>query len=146
MLAQLVSTSAPNGVTKPIPVTTTRRMPNSLMRNGPPARRWAGEPFFQHGGARPPTGSALVAVDIADRVLDGRDLFGGVVRDLDPEFFLESHHELNDVEAVGAQIVDEAGVLGDLVRFDAEVFDDDLFHPVGSLAHGVSFVLALLPH
>jgi hypothetical protein len=36
------------------------------------------------------------------------DLLGRVVGDLDAEFFLEGHHQLDGVEAVGAQIVDEA--------------------------------------
>ena len=78
---------------------------------------------------------ALVLIDIFDRVLDGRDLLGGIVRDLDPELFLESHDELDDVEAVGAEIVDEARIFRNLVGFDAEMFDDDLLHPIGSLAH-----------
>ncbi|PAV74279.1 hypothetical protein WR25_27087 [Diploscapter pachys] len=70
-----------------------------------------------------------------DRVLDGRDLLGGIVGDLDPELFLERHDELDDVEAVGTQVVDEARVLGHLVGFDAEMLDDDLLHAVGGLAH-----------
>ncbi len=36
------------------------------------------------------------------------DLLGGVIGDLDFELFLEGHHQLNDIEAVRAQIVDEA--------------------------------------
>src|SRR4051794_7521616 len=82
------------------------------------------------------TRSALVLVDILDRVANRRDFLGGIVGDLDAELFLERHHQLDDVEAVGAEIVDEARVLGHLVRLDAEMFDDDLLHPIGSLAHG----------
>ena len=36
-----------------------------------------------------------------------------------------------------AEIVDEARVLGDLVGFDAEMFDDELLHPISGLAHMV---------
>src|SRR3546814_2390103 len=79
--------------------------------------------------------SALVLVDIGDRVLDGRDLLGSIVGDFDAEFFLERHHQLDDVEAVSAEIVDEARVLGDLVGLDAEMLDDDLLHAIGGLAH-----------
>src|SRR5205814_8679997 len=83
--------------------------------------------------------SGLVLVDIVDRVLDSRDLLGGVVRNLDSELLLERHHQLDDVEAVGAELVDEARFLGDLVRFDAQMLDDDLLNAVGSLAHSPPF-------
>ncbi len=79
--------------------------------------------------------SGLVLVDIVDRILDGRDLLGGVVGNLDPEFLLEGHDQLDDVEAVRAEIVDEARFLGDLVGLDAQMLDDDLLNAVGSLAH-----------
>src|SRR6185295_4902202 len=101
-----------------------------------------GEPFSKTSGSlpagrrtRPLLRSGLVLVDIVDRVLDGRDLLGGVVRDLDPELLLERHDQLDDVEAVGAEIVDEARFLGDLVGFDAQMLDDDLLNAVGSFAH-----------
>src|SRR6185295_10138933 len=105
-----------------------------------------GEPFSKTSGSlpagrrtRPLLRSGLVLVDIVDRVLDGRDLLGGVVRDLDPELLLERHDQLDDVETVGAEIVDEARFLGDLVRFDAQMLDDDLLNAVGSLAHSPPF-------
>ena len=78
--------------------------------------------------------SALVLVDILDRVADGGDLLGGVVRDFYPEFLFERHDELDDVETVRAEIVDEARVFGDLVPLDAEMFDDNLLNPIASLA------------
>src|SRR5688572_10501326 len=97
MFFQLVSTSPPSGVTRPRPVTTTRRIAHSLMvskTNGLPigsgSRRAASQ--AKSGGRRPRSG--LVLVDIFDRVLDRRDLLGGVVGDLDPELFLEGHHQL----------------------------------------------------
>src|SRR6185503_17144831 len=110
--------------------------------NGPPTK--AGSRFYNGRlTARRRTtfseASGLVLVDIVDRVLDGRDLLGGVVRDLDPELLLERHDQLDDVEAVGAEIVDEARFLGDLVRFDAQMLDDDLLNAVGSLAHSPPF-------
>ena len=86
-----------------------------------------------------PPALGLVLVDIRDRVLDGRDLLGGIVRDFDTELFLERHDELDNVEAVGTEVVDEARVLGHLIGFDAEMLDDDLLHAVGGLAHGNPF-------
>src|SRR3546814_14056961 len=78
---------------------------------------------------------ALVRFDIVDRVLEGGDLFRRVVGDFDAEFFFERHHQLDDVEAVGAQIVDEARFFGDFVGVDAPMFADNIFNIFGRLAH-----------
>src|SRR3954454_8970057 len=143
MFFQLVSISPPKGDTIPRPVTTTRRIAKLLKgqkTNGPPP--WAGSRSCQ--AARTPPGrrggrSGLVGLDIVDRVLDGADLLGRVVGNLDSELLLEGHDQLDDVEAVGAEIVDEAGFLGDLAFLDPEMLDDDLLHPVGGLAHVAPF-------
>src|ERR671911_336783 len=43
-----------------------------------------------------------------------------------------------------AQVVSEARFVGDLVGIDTEMFDDDLLHAIGGLAHGgLSFLLSL---
>src|SRR5690606_27704351 len=76
-----------------------------------------------------------VLLDERDRVLDGLDLFGGVVRNFASELFLERHDQLDRIEAVSAQIVDEAGAFVDLRLIDAQMLDDDLFHPIGDVAH-----------
>src|SRR3982751_4663790 len=153
-LRQAVSTSAPSGVTSPNPVTTTRRMAFSVLlaldlylkTKRPPAPvetlgRGADSIFVGAlsgpGIARTatPARSALVLVDEGDRVLHGRDLLGGIIRNLDFKLFLEGHHQLDDVEAVGAQIIDEARVRRHLVFFDAQVLDNDLLNAVGGIAH-----------
>jgi hypothetical protein len=72
---------------------------------------------------------------VRDRVLDGYDLLRRVVRNFAPELFFEGHHQLDRVEAVGPQIVDKAGVLGHLGFVDTEMLDDDLFDPLGDIAH-----------
>jgi 3-oxoacyl-(acyl-carrier-protein) synthase len=61
----------------------------------------------------------------------------GKITHFDAEFFLERHDELDDVEAVRAEIIDEAGLLGDLLGVDAKMLDDDLLYPVSGLAHVV---------
>ena len=55
------------------------------------------------------------------------------------ELLLERHDELDRVEAVGAEIVDEARVLGDLSRRH-RVLDHDLLHAFSDIAHFVSFL------
>jgi hypothetical protein len=70
------------------------------------------------------------SLDEANRVLDGRDLLGRVIRDCVPKLFFEGEHQLG-VKAVAAQIVDKAGILGHLCFIDAEMLDDDLLDPLG---------------
>ena len=53
------------------------------------------------------------------------------------ELLLERHHEFDRVQAVGAQIVDEAGVVGDLVGLHAEMLDNDLLHALCDIAHRI---------
>src|SRR6476661_4506724 len=91
MFFQLVSTSPPSGVTSPRPVTTTRRITYSpslsTKANGLPLM--FGKPFVPPFKAKPSgkigARSALMLVDIVDRVANRRDFLGGVVRDFDPE-------------------------------------------------------------
>src|SRR5919106_317819 len=120
---QLASTPQPSGVTIPIPVTTTRLDDILSLR------------AFFASGARREARSAML-FDVVDGVLDGQDLFGGLVRNLAAELLLERHHQLNRVQAVGPEVVDEAGALGHLALVDAEVLDDDLLDALGSVAHG----------
>ncbi len=54
-----------------------------------------------------------------------------------PELLLERHDQLDGVEAVGAQIVDKAGIFGHLGFVDAEMLDDDLLDPLGDVAHAL---------
>src|SRR5688500_3943765 len=76
MFFQLVSTSPPSGVTRPRPVTTTRRIRHSISLENKRPPDWFGKPSCRVSGViwrqqRPR--SALVLVDIVDRVLDRRD-------------------------------------------------------------------------
>src|SRR4051794_637881 len=69
-------------------------------------------------------------VDVVDRVLDGADLLGVLVRDLRPELLLEAHDQLDEVQRVGVQIVDEGGFGLDLVLVDAQLLDHELLQPL----------------
>src|SRR5437660_7228110 len=76
-----------------------------------------------------------------DRVTNGQNRFGGVVGDLAAKFFLKGHNELDRVETVGAEVIDEAGVLGHFVRLDAEMFHDDFFHALANITHRSNLIL-----
>src|SRR5262245_20349916 len=134
----VVATDSPNGETIPIPVTTTRLIAaqsvvqteslgqcralsqiaperDLAVSNALALRRRAAAPLLLH------------VLDELDRVGDRHDLLRRLVRNLDPELFLERHDQLDRVEAVRAQIVDELGAVGHLGFLDAQVLDDDLF-------------------
>src|SRR6476661_4595855 len=104
MFFQLVSTSAPRGVTSPRPVTTTRRISVTPNATGPDpfglslskpcncynALGQKGSPSTSSGRAGS-CRSALVLVDILDRVANRRNLLGGVIRIIDKKLLFERH-------------------------------------------------------
>src|ERR1041385_3241982 len=106
--AHVVSRSLPIGVTRPMPVTTTRRMGISY-----------------RGLSRV---SLRVGFDVVRRVLDGLDLLGIFLRNRDLELLLEGEHELHDGKRVRLQIVDErrfgAQLLGGYLELIADDFLD----------------------
>src|SRR5579862_4328304 len=106
---QTCSAPTPKGVTRPRPVTTTRLM----------LERYSGGMRF----------------DELHSVFNGHDLLRGIVRDLAAELFFERHHQLDRVEAIGAEIVDETRIVRDLGLVDAQVLHNDLFYPLGDIAH-----------
>ena len=73
-------------------------------------------------------GEVLDLLEELHGVADGHYGLGGVVRDLDAEFFLESHNQLDNVEAVGAEVFDERSLGNGLLGGDAELLHDDLLH------------------
>jgi hypothetical protein len=67
--------------------------------------------------------------------VDSGDLFGVFVRDLDLEFLFEGHHQLDRVERVGSQVIDERGIVRDLLLFDAQLFGNDGLDLLLNCAH-----------
>src|SRR5690606_3573696 len=104
---QAWSTPTPNGDRSPMPVTTTRLIATAL-------------DLLAGSTARDASGRGLL--DELDRVADGQDRLGGIVGNLDAEFFLERHHEFDRVEAVRTEIVDEARAFRHLVGIHTQMF------------------------
>src|SRR5690606_8519606 len=77
-----------------------------------------------------------VLLDEVDRVLDGDDLLGGVVGNLDAELLLERHDQLDGIEAVGPEVVNEARTLGHLCFVHPQVVDNDFLDAIGDVTHG----------
>src|SRR5947209_6293740 len=113
---QFVSTPQPSGDTMPSPVTTTLRIRSAHSAR---AQRSRSRRLFQE----------------LHRIANGDDRLGRIVRNLDTEFFLESHDELDRVERIRAKIIDKICVVGDLVGFDAKMLDHDFLHALGNIAH-----------
>src|SRR5690606_32204969 len=125
--SQVGRVPTPSGDTSPTPVTSTRRRSvlGMISRTALP-RCVAG------------SGSVLLAgvlLDVGDRLRDAPDLLGILVGDLDAELLLESHHELDDVERIGSEIVGEAGIGRDFVGLHAQLLDDDALDLLGYGRH-----------
>src|SRR5262245_39506833 len=108
------SASLPQALSVPIPVMTTRRRTLRLLLD--------------------------VVLDVLDRVADRLDLLRVLVGDVQVELVLELHHQLDRVEAVGAEVVDEAGLLVDLLLRSPHLLADDLDHAVSNAAGRVAHV------
>ena len=70
---------------------------------------------------------ALVRDDVVDRLADGRELAGVLVRDLEPELVLEVHDDLHQVERIGAEVLLERRVFRDLALVDTELLAQRAF-------------------
>mgnify|MGYP007073585307 CR=1 FL=1 len=68
-----------------------------------------------------------VIFNVANDVADGLKLLSLFIRNVDAEFFLKRHDELDGVERVGTEVFDELGLGGDLFGVHAELFNDDVF-------------------
>src|SRR5690606_9319343 len=131
-LRHAVSKSLPTGDTIPRPVTTTLRL---LMGGERKERR------HQRNAAPLGNGSGFAATggDVIDRLLDRGDLLRFLVRNLGLELLLEGHHQLDRVQRIGAQVVDEGSVVGDLFLLHAQLLGDDALNLFFNAAHSDRF-------
>ena len=67
-------------------------------------------------------------LDVFYGVLHGGDLFGVFVGNLQFERLFERHDEFDDIQRIGAQIVNERRVVVHLALIDAELLDNNLLH------------------
>src|SRR5439155_2969262 len=110
IVAHIPSTSTPAGVFTPMPVTTTRGRACESRRFTMLRSRLRGD-FGHHE---------------VDGLADGADVLEILFGHRNVEPLLEPHHEFDEVEAVGVEILLEAGVLDDRVGIDAQHLDRDL--------------------
>src|SRR5207302_10377091 len=75
-----------------------------------------------------------------DRIADRQDGLCGVIGNFAAGLFLEGHDEFDGVEAVGAEVVDKASIVGDLVGFDTQMLNDDLFYSLANVTHRCTLV------
>src|SRR5271167_2933313 len=81
---QFRSRPIPRGVTSPMPVTTARRIPFS--RTVGRSKDHGGRTSWDDTGRQGQSAGSAVRFDEADRILDGHDLFRGIIRNLASEF------------------------------------------------------------
>src|SRR5712671_8122896 len=138
MRFQVGSTPQPSGDTMPRPVTTTRLISSTPANNSPPTtrNRWTAQ-------TRPVRLRRHRARASAFRVLfqefcgvaDGQDRLGGIVGNFTTKLFFKRHHELDGIEAVGAEVVNEARVVDHFFGFNTKVFDHNLLNSLANLTH-----------
>src|ERR1700682_7500 len=119
-LDQLSSTPQPSGVTMPRPVTTTR-----LIKKRAPAPA----PQNRSAGYCRRARSGGILLEETDGIGGGQNGLRRIRGNLDAELLLEGHDEFDRVEAVGTEVIDKAGVLGNLLGIDAEMLNHDLLNP-----------------
>ena len=68
-----------------------------------------------------------LAFDVFNSLANGGQTFGIFVRNVGVEAFFEGHDEFHEVEAVGTEVFDEFGIIGDLIFSNTELGDDDFF-------------------
>src|ERR1700677_3585038 len=132
------STPQPSGDTMPRPVTTTRLISNTPAHDSRPTTitRWTACPRPVRLRQYRAGASALrVLFEKFCRVADGQDRLRGIVGNFTAEFFFKRHHELDGIEAVGAEVVNEARVVDHFFGFNTKVFDHDLLNSLANLTH-----------
>src|SRR4051794_36633255 len=121
-LFQVSSVPSPLGVTRPIPVMTTRSIYCSCDRRRATLAPRSAAAARGRARARPPTWLLLgVRLDVVDRVLDAADLLRVLVRDVDLERLLEGEDQLHQAQRIGAEIVDERRLRLDVLLVDVEL-------------------------
>jgi hypothetical protein len=73
--------------------------------------------------------------DEVDGVADRHELRRDVIRDIDVEPLFAGHDDFNDVEAVGAEVVDEPGIVRDLRPVGSEMESEDLSDPCSNVCY-----------
>src|SRR5580704_13360201 len=138
MRFQVGSTPQPRGVTMPRPVTTTRLISSTPARQSQPItrNRWTVRPRpVRLCQCREGASAFRVLFEKFGGVANGQNRFRGVVRDFATEFFFKSHYQLDGIEAVGAEVINEARVVDHFFGFNTKVFDHDLLNPFANLTH-----------
>src|SRR3982074_2863482 len=138
MRFQVGSTPQPSGDTMPRPVTTTRLISSTPAHESRPIPR-------NRGAVRPRpvrlrqhrAGASAFRVFFKKfcGVAYGQNRFRGIVGNFATEFFFKRHHELDGIEAVGAEVVNEARVVDHFFGFNTKVFDHDLLNSLANLTH-----------
>src|SRR6202521_830532 len=138
MRFQVGSTPQPSGDTMPRPVTTTRLISSTPAHDSRPTtrNRWTVQPrpvqLRQH---RAGASAFCVLFEKLCGVADGQNRLRGIIRNFATEFFFKRHHELDGIEAVGAEVVNEARVVDHFFGFNTKVFDHDLLYSLANLTH-----------
>src|SRR5580704_2871888 len=138
MRFQVGSTPQPSGDTMPRPVTTLRLISSTPAPDSRPTTRsrWTARPRpVRLRQYRARASAFRVLFEKFCGVAHGQDGFRGVVGNFATELFFKRHHQLDRIEAVGAEVVNEARVVDHFFGFNTKVFDHDLLNSLANLTH-----------
>src|SRR3984957_2537384 len=134
----VVSTPQPSGDTMPRPVTTTRLISITPAHHSRPTtinRRTALPRSARLRQYRAGASAFRVLFEKFCRVADGQNRLRSIIGNSTPKFFFKRHYELDGVEAVGAEVVNEARVVDHFFGFNTKVFDHNLLNSLANLTH-----------
>src|SRR5690242_6529745 len=147
MRFQVGSMPQPSGETMPRPVTTTRLILTTPARERRLLITSRGteraRPFGRHG-YRAGASAIRVFFEKFYRIADSQNRLRGVVGNFAAKFFFKGHHKLDRIEAVGAEVVNEARVVDHFFGLNTKVFDHDLLNALANLTHRSNLVLVPL--
>src|SRR5271156_3512910 len=117
------------------PNAATADQPNACNDNSAAQKKLL---LFEMGIASGLLAAFGVLLDVIDGVFYRGNFFGVFVGDLDAEIFLESHHQLDSVERVGAQVVHKRSGRSDFAFIHTELLDNNRFHAFFDAGHSGS--------
>src|ERR1051325_1528598 len=81
-----------------------------------------------------------MTLNVVDGLLDGLDLFGVLVGDVQLEGLFEGHHQLHRIERIRAQIVHKGCGGSHLAFIHTELLNNNLLHFFCNRGHGPSLL------
>ena len=84
-----------------------------------------------------------MGLNVVDGVFHSQDLFRVLIGYFDLKALFEGHHQLNDIQRIGPQVVDKMRRWGHFSFIDPKLFNDYLFDLLFGRSHQSLLLVAL---